>query len=232
MKQIVKYRVLTIPQKLTVDLRITVDERAAEYTTMFEGNKTTSIACYPTVSVALVRPMEVDENGQRIRAPWNPNDSIGMTKFSMPVFVEELKTLKKDMEIPEMYTYQGKRLELNETLAAKSRRVFMIGSITVELTPVVLVKPDDESRIEGIKMKFNNEHSSVLLSLNEMNSLLFNLINLEVDSLCLAMYTNFIGRPTATTGTTTTYGLASSTKTPSMEVDIKPKEIDFFAETV
>lgn len=227
MKQIVKYRILTIPTKVTLDLRITVDDRAAEYVSMFEGNKSTSITCYPVISLALLRPTETDENGQRIRAPWNPNDSIGMTKFSMPVFINELKTLKKDMEIPEMYTYHGKRLELNEALAAKARRVFMIGSTTIELSPVVLIKPEDESRIEGIKMKFNNEHSSVLLTLNEMEALLFNLDHTDVDSLSMILYLNYISKP----GKQNNFD-SSSLRVPSTEVDIKPKEPEFTTEEI
>ena len=226
MKQIVKYRVLTIPTKLTVDLRITVDDRAVDYTSMFEGTKTTNVGCFPMIGIGLTKPSEIDENGQRIRAPWNPNDNIGMTKFSLPIFIEELAAIKKDMLIPELYTYHGKRLELNETLAAKVRRVFMIGTTTIELSAVVLVKPEDESRIEGIKMKFNNENSSVLLTLNEMNSLLHNLETLNVDILSMMLYLNYIKNPSKPKS----FETGTLTSTPSVDVDIKPKEPEFASE--
>ena len=52
-----------------------------------------------------------------------------------------------------VHTYHGKRLELNEEVAAKIRRVFMIGNVTLELSAVVVVQ-QDESRVEGIKVKF------------------------------------------------------------------------------
>lgn len=218
MKQIVKYRILTIPSKVTLDLRITVDDRAVEYTSMFEGSKSTNITCYPMIGLGLVKPTEIDENGQRIKAPWNPNDNIGMSKFSLPIFIEELAAIKKDMTIPELYTYHGKRLELNETLADKVRRVFMVGNTTIELSAVVLIKPEDESRIEGIKMKFNNEQSSVLLTLNEMNSLLFNMQHINVDLLAMTLYLHYLKSPNKQKQ----YDTGSLTEaTPN--VDIKPK---------
>lgn len=223
MKQIVKYRILTIPTKVTLDLRITVDDRAVEYTSMFEGSKTTNITCFPMLSLGLVKASEIDENGQRIKTPWNPNDNLPMTKFSLPIFIEELAAIKKDMTIPELYTYHGKRLELNESLASKVRRVFMVGNTTIELSAVVLIKPDDESRIEGIKMKFNNEQSSVLLTLNEMNSLLYNLQHVNIDLLAMTLYLHYMKSPNKQNN----YNTNDLPIVAAPKVDIKPKESEF-----
>ena len=44
MKQIVRYRYLTIPNKLTGEIRITVDDRAAEYSSAFDGGTSTNIS--------------------------------------------------------------------------------------------------------------------------------------------------------------------------------------------
>lgn len=215
MKQIVKYRALTIVNKLSIDIRITIDDRAAEYASAFDGNKSTSIMFYPLVTVSLTRPPETDDNGNRIRAPWNPNDNLGMTKFNLPIFFEELSGIRQDMKIPELYTYHGKRLELNEEAAQKIRRVFMIGNMTLELSAVVVIKPEDDSRVEGIKMKFNNEQSTVLLTLNELDSLIYNINHLDVDSIAFMMYLNYIQKPEKPTTFT------PATLTPT--VDIKPK---------
>lgn len=215
MKQIVRYRALTIPRKLTIDVRITIDDKAAEYTSAFDGNKSTSITFYPLIALSLTRPAEVDDNGNRIRAPWNPNDNLGMTKFNMSILHNELSEIRRDMKIPDLYTYHGKRLELNEEVGSKIRRVFMIGNTTLELSAVVVIKIEDESRVEGIKMKFNNEQSSVLLTLNELDSLIFNLENLNVDTIAFLMYLNYIQKPEKP--------VSFTPKTLIPPVDIKPK---------
>ena len=92
----------------------------------------------------------------------------------------------------------------------------MIGNVTLELSAVVIVQ-DDESRIEGIKMKFNNEQSSVLLTLNELTSLIYNLDHLDVDSVALMLYMNYITKPDKPT----TFD-SSSLQQPV--VDILPKD--------
>ena len=161
-KQVVRYQSLVIPGKLRNEVRITVDDKGAEYVSNFDGNKSTSISLFPIVSITLTRQGETDGEGNRVRAPWNPNDNLSMTKYNLPVFLNELIGIQQGMKIPELYTYQGKRLELNEEAAQKIRRVFMIGNTTLELSPVVIIQGDD-TRVEGIKMKFNNEQSSGIL---------------------------------------------------------------------
>lgn len=217
MKHIVKYRCLTIARKLTVDLRITIDDRVpGEYATTFDGNKSNNISLFPLISINLTKAPEVDDTGVRIKTPWNPNDNLGMTKFSFPIFIEEFNGIKEDMKTPNLYTYHGKRLELNEEVAQKIRRVFVIGNTTLELSAVILIKPEDETRVEGIKMKFNNEQSSVLLTLNEMTSLIYTLEHIDIDSLSLLMYTNYISKPDNVKSFD-----ANTLITP--QVDIKPK---------
>ena len=220
MKQVVRYQNLVIPGKLRTEVRITIDDKGSEYTSNYEGNKSTSISLFPIVSITLTRQGETDDNGNRVKAPWNPNDNLSMTKYNLPVFMHELIGIQQDMKIPELYTYQGKRLELNEEIAQRVRRVFMIGNTTLELSPLVIIQPNDESRVEGIKMKFNNEQSSVLLTLNELDSLAFNIRNLDVDSIALLMYLNYVTKPSAPKSYT------AGTLAP--KVDIAPKT-DFSA---
>jgi len=189
MKQIVRYRYLTIPNKLTGEIRITVDDRAAEYSSAFDGGTSTNISLYPVISLNIVRPSETDSSGNKIKAVWNPNDSIGMTKYTFPIFVDELKEIKKDMKIPDLYVYRGDRLELNQQVAEKVRRVFKIGNVTIEFSAVIIVTNDQQ--VEGIKIKFNNEQSSVLLTLNELTALEHTLDHLDIDSIGFMMYLNY-----------------------------------------
>lgn len=212
MKQIVRYRHLTIPGKLTSDIRIMVDDRGSEYHSNMNMNDSTSINLFPVINLSITRLGDVDENGNKIKAPWNPNDSLGMTKYNLPIFVDELYNIQQDMKIPELYTYHGKRLEINEEIASKIRRVFMIGNVTLELTAIVITQNDD-SRLEGIKMKFNNEQSSVQLTLNELNSLIFNYKHIDIDSISLLLYLNYIKRP----------DVSSFDSLMKPEVDIIPK---------
>lgn len=218
MKQSTSYRFLTIANKLRCELRIVIDtERSPEYTSSGSGSKVTSLTFHPIIMLTMVKPQATDENGQRIQTPWNPNDSISMTKFNLPIFIDELRYIIKDMKIPELYTYHGKRLELNEEVAEKARRVFMIGTTAIELTPVVIVQ--DEDRFEGIKMKFNNEQSTVMLTLNEMTSLEDNLRRIDIDSLALILYINYVNRPDRPKN--------FDQLMPAPKVDIVPKSQDF-----
>ena len=69
----------------------------------------------------------------------------------------------------------------------------MIGMTTVEISPVVIVQ--DDSRLEGVKMKFNNEQSSVLLTLNDLTALQDNINRFDIDSIAMLLYLNYIKRP-------------------------------------
>lgn len=214
MKQVVRYLNLLIPSKLRVETRITVDDssnRLIESVFERDADKFTNITLYPIVSISLIKPTEIDEDGRRVRSTWNPNDNLGLTKFSLPVFINELVGIQKDMSIPELYSYRGTRLELNEEIASKIRRVFMVGQTTLELSAVVIVTVE-ENRVEGIKMKFNNENSSVLLTLNELAALSYTLQHMDLDSLSMLMYLNFCQR-----------GITYTNRSQSPEVDIIPK---------
>jgi hypothetical protein len=161
----------------------------------------------PIINISIVRPAEIDSNGMKVRPAWNPNDTLVTTKFTLPIFITELMGIQSDMKTPELYTYQGDRLELNEEYASKIRRAFMVGNTTVELSAVVIVNSDD-TRIEGIKIKFNNEQSTILLSLNELNSVVYNLTHLDADNLTLMLYTHYANK--------------SIYKAPSTQTDIIP----------
>lgn len=217
MKQIVRYRFMTIPSKLTGEIRITVEDRAVEYLSVYDGGQSTSVSLSPIINLAITRPPETDENGNRVRPPWNPNDSICLTKFSLPIFLKELKGIERDMQTPELYTYHGTRLELNDEAANKVRRVFMISNTTLELTAVV-IEQLDETKVEGIKMKFNNEQSTVLLTLNELTSLVYNLNALNPDQLAFQLYLTYVNRAS------TRGGNKMRDNNPKVPVDIAPKK--------
>ena len=217
MKQTTSYRFLNIPNKFRGDLKIIIDtDRNPEYVSNGAGGSTTSITFYPLVTLNMSRPATMDENGQRIQTPWNINDSLSMSKFNLAIFRRELKSIIESMKIPELYTYHGKRLELNESIAEKARRVFMINTTAVELSPVVITQDDD--RLEGIKVKFNNEQSTQMLTLNELTSFDDQLNNIDMDSLAMLLYLNYMRRPDRP---------KSFTALNPPDVDIAPKNSDF-----
>ena len=224
MKESVRYQFALIPGKIRGDVRITIDtQRPSEYSSESGDAKNISMNFLPIISVTIVRPSTVDETGKRVRAPWNPADSLGMTKYNFPLFVRQMKALQENMKTPDLYTYVGERLELNEKKAETIRDVFPIGNVTVELSAVVIVQetPSGDKRIEGVKIKFNNEQSSVILTLNELDSLVYNMEHLDIDSISFLMYLNFITRPKFNKSNT----FNESTLKPL--VDILPKEDDF-----
>lgn len=216
MNQYVRYQTLVVPKKLRVEVRVAIDKKGGEYSsTTPGGDRSVSVSFFPIVSLNIIRPSELDENGRRKRAPWNPNDSLGMSKFNLPIMIRNLKEIQSNLKIQDLYTYQGKRLELNEVIAEKVRSPFPIGNMIVELSATVIVQPDD-SRIEGIKMKFNNEQSSVLLTINELDALIYSLDHMDIDSIALLMYLNYIEKPDHPTSFT------DETLTP--KIDILPKD--------
>lgn len=190
MKHYIRYQVLNIPDKLRCEIRINIGDKSPEYTSESMTGRNTSITLYPIITLNITRPVEVDENGNRTRAKLNPNDMLSMTRYQLPLLIDELKSIENDMKTPELFTYQGKRLELNEESAKRIRKVFMIGTMTLELTAVVIVQPD-ESRVEGIKMKYNNEQSTVLLTLNDLRSLIFTLEHTDIDNIAMLLYTTY-----------------------------------------
>ena len=200
MKQIVKYHLLTIPNKIRCDIRLVYDEtKNADYVIDTGDTKSTNITFYPYIGISMIRPYEINEEGRRVSAPLNPNDYTSLTKYSLPIFIRELSAMMNDMKTPDLFTYHGSRLELNESLAAKIRKVFMNGQMTIELSAVVDVQ-SDESRVEAIKMKFNNEQSSVVMTLNDITALLYTLENVDVSTLALTLYNEYIDKSTNVKG--------------------------------
>lgn len=194
MRHIIRYQALVIPNKLRCEVRMSIDDRfQTVYHGINENGESTAISLRPFIVLSMIRPNEVDENGQRIRSQWDANESLSMTKYNMPVLLEELSGINKDMKIPELYSYHAERLELNEEIAQKIRRVFMIGNTTLELSAQVVTQPD-ESQVEGIKLKYNNEQYAVMLTLNDLTALVYTLDHLDVDTLSIALYQTFVNR--------------------------------------
>lgn len=190
MKKSMKYTVLTVPNKLKVDIKLITDDLVpSEFVSL--NKDVMSLSLYPLISVSIVRPFEIDENGIKKRPPWNPNDSLAMTKYTLPIFLKELVDINEDIKIKEMYNYFNDRLELNEELGQKVTRKFKIGNNSVELRPTVISMIDD-TRIEGIKLKINNEDSVVLLSLNDVEALIYTLKNCSVDMIAFLLYNRYM----------------------------------------
>lgn len=222
MKRQIRYRIMTIPKKMTVELKMTVDTMKSRFapngesTNELNGDVYTGLSLFPLVCLVITRQADYDENGQRQRLPYNPNDSLGMTRYQLPIFIGELIRMGESMKVPELYSYVEQRLVVNEELADRHRRVFVIGNMTVEMLPVVITQPD-ETKVEGIKLKFNNEGSTVPLTLNDLESLMFTLQHLDVDTISLQLHM--------------TYLRAISSPTPNAisaqrggEIDIRPKD--------
>lgn len=224
MKKQVKYRVLTIPGKLSLDVKISFDSTRgnldSDYTSPVDGNVYTTVNIFPLVLLSIVRSSEIDDTGNRQKAPYNQNDNLGMTRWQFPMFVSELGMMWDAMRTPDLYSYVDKQLVVNDELAESVRRVFLVGrNMVVEMVPVVIVQPDD-SRVEGIRLKFNNEQSVVPLTLNDIECLLLTMRSLDIDSVCLALHVNYIRDREQVSGGTepTVVGPFHPT------TDIKPKE--------
>lgn len=199
MKRQVKYRILTITGKMTVDLKLVYDDarngrfnRTGETVSSSNGDTYINLTFFPMINFNIVRKGEVDENGVYQRPPLNLSDMMQATRYQLPLVVSELKKIYDALCIPEMYSYLNSRLEVNDELAEKHRRVSKVGMTVLELTPVVIVQPEDESRIEGVKMKFNNEQNTVLFTLNDIETLIYTMEHFDIDATSLLIQNNYL----------------------------------------
>jgi hypothetical protein len=222
MKRQIKYRVATIANKLSLDLLVIVDTNQRfgnpEFVSENDGTKFISLNIMPLIKITILRTSERNDDGGWQRAPYNPSDGLAMTRYTYPIFTLELERMNEAMRIPELYSYVNKQLQLNDALAEKHRRVFQTGRTVIEMVPIVIVQPDDETRVEGIRLKFNNEQSSVSLTLNDIESLLFTLKTMNVDSLTTLLYTSYLKDDIFYKS-----GEGDSNPTSSSSVDIRPK---------
>lgn len=193
MKSSIRINVVTIPNKLRVDIRVSFDEKCEYLSTTQDSNL--SLRIFPWITMTMIRPYNPEE-GTRV---WNPNDSVAMTTYSMPIFLDNLTSIQKGMLTPSLYSYTDNRLELNTDVAEKIRKVFMIGTVTIELSAVVVEQ--NGQYIEGIKMKYNNEESVVALSLNDIESLRSNLERLDPTGIALNAYFGYYKKGNTNMGT-------------------------------
>jgi hypothetical protein len=243
MKRKLTYRLLTIFGKLSVEVGLYIDPTKrfpnGEYSSQSqEGTYFTGINLQPSLTIGIIRPSETDENGNRSRAPFNKNDNLLMAANQLPIFLKELEAIIAAMRIPEMYSYAGKRLVVNDDLVLQHRRLFTIGAgqvaSTIEIVPVVILQPD-ETRIEGIQMKFNDDHSTVLLTLNDLEVLSHYLKVADINGIALTMYANWCkGPPPATVPSVSPRpqpgyprtGPRIDTYAPGLETEADPKSDD------
>lgn len=227
LNQSVRFSLVTIGTKVRMDIKLFVRDNGRFTESHYSSNGTDNIAIsvYPVMSLYIVRPRDVDENGQPVRSPLNQNDILGMTKAQFPIMATELRGIFEDLKTPDLYKYAKDVLVLDESKAEKIRRVFMVGRTTVELSAVV-IKADDHAEqpvdMEGIKIKFNNEQSTVMLTIHELTALLWSMEHLDIDSLTLKLYDMYMrnGSVSNASNTISPYG----TDTPSpVPVDIIPK---------
>ena len=219
MKENIRYQIMSIPRKIQINLKLTIDtDKFPVENSYISSNGATniSIVLAPLITLDIVRSAIVEEDGTRTRPPWNKNDALPMTQYSLPVFLRELNGISEDLKIPDLYTYTKDRLELNKEIASKIRRVAQIGQMyTVELSAVVIEQIEEEKRVEGIKLKINNEQSTVLLTLNEIEALKYGLTHIDIDSIALALYMQCANRQSIRTTATPTF---------ANDIDILPKE--------
>lgn len=199
MRQIVRYRFMTIPNKLYADVRVTVDDNSrSEINNHFDGGRSVSLTLLPMINLQIMKPLELDSTGRKFRPKPSMNDSVGLTKMNVPTFVNELRRIHRELETNEaLYSYRGDRLDLNDKEAEKVRRAFMVGRVAIEFRAVVIEQVLDTGitqRDKGIKMKFNNEESSILLSMVELEAMIWIMNNVDIDNLVLNMYLSLIER--------------------------------------
>lgn len=199
MKQQIKYQIATIPRKLLIEMRMIIDSNdkykpGLKINIAEGGDEYLELKLFPVVNLNIFREILVVE-GIPQRRDFNPNDNVMLTKYNLPLFLDNLNTIIKDFQTPKLYHYTDGRLELDSKLAESIQKKFIISQKLIIFTPVVInntANDGNESQLEGIEMKINTDESTVLLTLNDMSSLSYILNKLDIDSLSIQLYTNFI----------------------------------------
>ena len=195
MKQALRYRFLSIPNKMHGDVRILIDtNKSPEYIMEKDEMLNCGITLFPLINFMIVKPDSIDENGNRIRAQWDPGDSITLSRYNLPIFVNELKEIYNSLKRPNLYTYTKDRLEVNDKIAEECRRVFMLSNTAIELSTVVIKEVTDlgEKYLEGVKLKFNNESHVVLLTINELISIIYTIDHTDINVLGFELYKAYL----------------------------------------
>jgi hypothetical protein len=194
MKRTINFNVGAITGKLNINLRLALDDQSERFSsgvrisTNQTGDEYINVNLYPMLSLIIHRENIVVE-GVSQRAPFNRDDMITLSRSTIPIFIHNFDRLLKEFETPELYKYIEDRLELNDKLAEAYRKRFMVGPSIVELVPVII--DDGDSKMEGIRMKFNVEDSTVVLTMNEAIRLSYTIKNLNIDALALQIYLEF-----------------------------------------
>ena len=185
-RQYVRCRVLSIPGKFNVSVRIMIDNRT-EFRSLSDSGENIALTLSPAIETQIVRPRTDPTAGPRI---WNPNDSLMLSKFTLPLFLQDLDAVVESLKLTEMFVYTGDRLELNPKLAEEKRRIFRANqSFYVEIIPTVV--ESEEKRVEGIRLTFNKEPSQVSLTIPEIDSYRFTLKNLQPDIIALLLFNHY-----------------------------------------
>lgn len=215
MKTSIVYHVITIPKKLKMEIKLIVEDNKSEYINSSGEDTFATIRLFPMITLGIVREVQRDDTGLIIKQPFVLSDTLTMSRYTLAIFKSEFEDIFRLIKEKDVYTYHGKRLELNEKIVEEIRKVFKISRNVVEIMPTLLISPDDmDEKIEGVKLKFNNENSSVLLSINDMIALIETMNNISIDTITTWMYKEF---KNAKPGT---YPPASF-----KEIDIIPKAI-------
>lgn len=198
MKKVIRYNLGTIPKKLIFEFRMTFDDsdrfHAGLRTNIVENGDTfIQLQLFPIINITIFRENIQNADGIFQRKEFDPNDNLLLTRYSLPIFINNLERLMQDFKIPELYHFIGNRLEVNDKLQKEYKRVFMINRMAISLIPVVIEEGDVEHTYhEGISMEFNSENNNVLLTLDDISSLLYILKNINMDIMAIELFNNFI----------------------------------------
>lgn len=204
MKHVLRYLLFSITNKIRCEVRCIINDipNSIYYHQHKEGEITDSLSLRPFITVTILRD-------KREFPGWLISDTLGLNKVSYPTFVKELKKMQETLKISDMYQYKEDPvtkfnvcLGVNEELANRHRQIFKPynSQIMVEITPTATEFSDRVYGVatltKAVKIKFNNEESSVVLNEEEFDALVSSLDKADMDMITLHMYQQYY-KPTA-----------------------------------
>ena len=179
---------MNIPGKLKCEIRVTINTEGTmrtESTYSSANSEGYTLNLAPLYQITIIRRNDSESGVPPVR---NMSDSISLTKYHMSIFLDNLTAVYNGLKIPSMYGYDaGNKLQLNEVEATKIIKIFKVWNTAIEMAPVVILNSDD-TRMEGIKLMFSNEESMVLLTLTDIEALMFGMNNADMDAVAIGLF--------------------------------------------
>lgn len=144
----------------------------------FNGNEYITLNPHPFITIDISDTFTKTEE-------WNSNRTVTLNLMSKMVLESMLSTMITNFKIKDLFYYQNNDLRVNQELAKKLEKVFVIGNKTCVLRYAVI--QDDKTQdgpYEGVIFMINKAENFCYLTFDEIQFLFYTLRSINLYDLC------------------------------------------------